>query len=415
MTSNSRVRVENLPRYFVFFIGAMVALGPFSIDTYLPALPSMSDYFGVGIEKVNFTLITYFLGYAVAQLIGGPLSDQVGRKRIGLTGLCIFIPASILISLSQDIYLIQALRAVQGFGGGFATIICMAMIRDAYEPEEAARKYPMAMMIMMLAPLLAPWLGSFLLPLGWQSNFVFLAVYAILILLLFVRLPETAKDLVGKIQPQQIFPQYKAVVSKRVAGKLIPLRVVLAVGMASGCLLVFISNVAFIYIEYYDVGTRLFPAFFGVNIVVMMALNTITMKLVKKYQPYHLFRVGLALQLTAISSLALVAFFGPPPLWVFTFFISFVVGCVGMTSPSATAVFMAFYDRLAGSAASVISVTAFMVGAPLAALSQVFFDGTVNPMIFVMFGSCVIANLIAATIPKSKSKQDQPMESAGLS
>jgi len=301
----------------------------------------------------------------------------------------------------------QALRIAQGFGGGFATIICMAMIRDAYEPEEAARRFPMAMMVTLIAPLIAPWIGTLLLRFGWQSNFIFLALYGTFILMFFFRLPETAVGVVGKIQPRQIFPQYKAVLNRRVGDKLIPIRVVLTVGLASGCMLVFITNVSFVYIEYFDVGTTLFPALFGVNIVAMMSMNRLTTKLLKKYRPYDLLRFGLALQLLAIFSLAIMAFFRPPPLWLFASLISFALGCIGMTSPSATAIFMSFYDRLAGSAASVMSVTMFVVGAPLAALSQLFFDGSVGPMIFVMLGASLTANLIAATIPRPLLSQEQ--------
>ena len=167
-------RVAGLPLYFLPFVSAMVGLGPVAIDTYLPALPSMAAYFQADIVALNLTVSTYLFGFGIGQLIGGPISDQIGRKPVGLVGLALFIIATIAIMYSASALEIQILRGLQAIGGGFATVICNAMVRDAFEPAEAAKRFPMVMLVMLVAPLVAPVLGSFLMDLGWQAIFVFM-------------------------------------------------------------------------------------------------------------------------------------------------------------------------------------------------------------------------------------------------
>ena len=151
------------PRYFLFFVATIVALAPFAIDTYLPALPTMAAALGVDIVQMNLTMSTYMAGFAIGQLIGGPVSDQIGRRRIGVAGLLLFIATSLLIANAESALEIQVLRAVQAFGGGFASVICMAMVRDSYSAAEAAKRFPTVMLVMLSAPLLAPVIGAFLL------------------------------------------------------------------------------------------------------------------------------------------------------------------------------------------------------------------------------------------------------------
>lgn len=392
-------RIENLPRYFTFMVAALVAIGPFTIDTYLPAMPIMAKEFGVGIEQINFTIITYMLGYGSAQLIGGPLSDQIGRKKVAFFGLSIYIPCTLLIAMSDTILMVQILRAVQAFGGGFATVICMALIRDAYEPEEAARQFPKVIMIMLLAPLVAPMIGILLIGFGWPSIFVFLALYGLAMLVSVVRIPETAPNLTHKISFKGFVPQYKEVVTRRENGKLIPLLYILTIALSSGCLIVFISNVSFLYIINFAIDEKLFPLFFALNIGTMLFFTGVTSRLVKTVPSYLIFRVGLTGQLISLSVLVAIVTFANPSVWVFTVLMALTIGMTGLISPSVTALYMAHYERLAGSASSVLSVSIFMLGAILATLSQLFFDDSVRPIVYTMLVSVILSNLVATTIP----------------
>ena len=381
-------------------VAALVAIGPFTIDTYLPAMPIMANEFGVSIEQINFTIITYMIGYGIAQLIGGPLSDQIGRKKVAYFGLGVYIPCSLLVTVSDSVLTVQLLRAVQAFGGGFATVICMAMIRDSYEPDEAARRFPIVMMIMLIAPLVAPTIGILLLGFGWKSIFIFLALYGVIMLWFIFLIPETAPDLTHKIHLKGFLDQYQEVITRRVEGKLIPVRYILALSLSSGCLIVFISNVSFLYIINYELDEKLFPIFFGLNILTMMFFNAVTARLIKTISPYRIFRTGLIGQLLFLMVLVTVATLTTPGVWLLTALLSLTIGMTGLISPSVTALYMAHYERLAGSASSVLSVSVFMLGAVLALLSQLFYNDTVRPIVYTMFFGVILSNVIATTIPK---------------
>ena len=148
------------PAGLIWFLGALIAIGPLSLDAYLPAMPAMAETFGVQIVALNNTISVYLVGYGISQFLGGTFSDQIGRKRIGLIGLAVFVFASIAISSAQTIQQAQFWRFVQALGGGFSTVICMAIIRDVYPIRELGRRMAMMTLIMLASPVIAPALGA---------------------------------------------------------------------------------------------------------------------------------------------------------------------------------------------------------------------------------------------------------------
>lgn len=402
MINSTRVppRVAGLPSYFIVFVAAMVAIGPFAIDTYLPAMPSMASALGVDIVAINATLSTYLLGFAAGQLLGGPISDQIGRRKVGLFGLIIFSLTSLAIAWADNIVQVLWLRALQALGGGFATVICMAMVRDAYEPQEATKRFPMVMLVMLSAPLFAPAIGSALLGLGWESIFVFLTLYSVLIALLFIPVPETAADAPGKLSWSNILPQYASVIARQVDGRLIPLRYVFTQGMLFSSTFIFITNSPFIYLEYFGAEEHLFALYFGANILMMMLFTGITTRLIHRYSPYQLFRCGRAIQFVAIVSLTVAVTFFDLSLWVFTAMLAFVIGPSGMNNPTVQGLYLFHFDRLSGSATSLMSVSVFLFGSLLGLASGLIYDGTLRPIVYTMLAALIVANLIAMSIPK---------------
>ena len=189
MQSAQALRGSNL---FLLFLGGVVALAPLSIDAYLPAIPAMAVYFDVNIVAVNLSLSTYVLGAAMGQFFGGALSDFLGRRRLGIAGLLMFVVCSLLITVATSIEKVWLLRALQALGGGVASVICMAQVRDIYPPEEVGKKIANVILVMLVAPTVAPMIGALLMQLGWKSIFYFLALYAGLYLMIyFFYVPET--------------------------------------------------------------------------------------------------------------------------------------------------------------------------------------------------------------------------------
>lgn len=390
----------------------MVAIAPFAIDTYLPALPAMALAFDSNIVQLNYTVSTYLIGFGVGQLLGGPLSDQLGRRPIGLTGLLVFIAGTIAISFAISVEQIQWLRPLQALGGGLVASICNAMVRDSYSPTEAAKRFPLVMLVMLAAPLVAPVVGTLLLPYGWASIFWFLALYGLFILVVFSGLGETNQHRSGQLNLGRLIPQYAEVLNRRVDGVRVPLRYVLIQGFVGSALMVFLTNAAFIFLEYYQVDLERFPLFFGANVFTMMIFTLITARLVRRTPPYTLFRTGLRLQLCAVIVLTLVVFLGSPSVYVFTPCLALVVGSTGLINSTLSGLHLANFKKLAGSAGALMSMATFSFGAFLGALSSAFNNGTLTPIVFVMLCSVVAANLIGATTPAPLKWDDKAIEAA---
>ena len=380
----------------------MVALAPFAIDTYLPALPTMAVAFGGDIAQMNATVSTYLVGFAFGQLVGGPVSDQIGRRRVGTVGLLLFIAASLFIANAETIPEILALRAIQALGGGFSAVICMAMIRDSYSPAEAAKRFPAVMLVMLSAPLVAPVIGAWLLDLGWPTIFLFLAGYALVVLLFFRSLPETLARPVEPIRLGNILPQYIEVLRWRIGGRLIPLRYIFTQGLTASVMMTFLTHSAFIYLEYFAVGEKRFALYFGANVLAMMVFTLVTSRLIHRAPPFKLFRFGRRLQLGLIFALAGVVVFGDVSLWLFTLLLALSIGCGGLIGPSISGLYLAPFGHLSGSASSLITTASFLFGGALGTVSGLLYDGSLNPIVLTMAAAALLANMIAATIPEPR-------------
>ena len=390
----------------------MVALAPFAIDTYLPALPAMADAFNTDIVQLNYTVSSYLLGFGAGQLLGGPISDQLGRRPIGFLGLTIFIIGSVAIAFASSAEQVQWLRPAQAIGGGLVASICNAMVRDSYSPTEAAKRFPIVMLVMLAAPLLAPVVGTLLLPLGWASIFFFLAAYAAVIFAIFAGLGETNTGRTGELKLQHLLPQYLEVVRRRVDGVHVPLRYILTQGFVAATLMVFLTNASFIYLEYYAVGATRFPLYFGANVLAMMVFTLIAARLVNRIEPFRLFRVGIVLQLLWVLLLLALVYAGNPPLHAFTALLALVIGSAGLINSTSSGLLLANFRRLAGSAGALMSMATFSFGAALGALSGVLYNGSLEPIVAVMAASAIVANLVAWTIPTPRHWDDDAIAAA---
>ncbi|MEM9621270.1 MAG: multidrug effflux MFS transporter [Pseudomonadota bacterium] len=388
--------------WFVPFVAALIALGPFAIDTYLPALPSMANALGTDIVRANQTLSIYLLGFAVGQLLGGPVSDQLGRRVVGLTGLTIFILCAVGIALAQDIDVVLGLRGVQAIGGGFATVICMAMVRDSYSALEAARQFPKIMMVMLTAPLVAPAIGAAMLPLGWASIFVFLAGYASLLVIGLLMMRETASHRTGQLVPGKILQQYLSVLRWRVAGKRLPLRYILSQGLISSVLMIFITHSSYIYMDYFAVPANQFVLYFAANVLAMMVGNLVTSRLILRIPPYTLYLWGRAVQFVAIILLTTAVMSAPASMALFLPLLALVIGCNGVIAPAVQGLYLAPFRELSGSASSLLNTSIFTMGGLLGAVSGLWFDDTLLPIVLTMLIALVLGNLLALTIPRTQ-------------
>ncbi|WP_397472256.1 MFS transporter, partial [Rheinheimera sp.] len=254
--------------WVILLLASIVATTPLAIDMYLPAMPLMAQQLDTTIGMVQQSLSIFLAFFGVSMLICGPLADSLGRRPLAIFGLTGFVLASIALSLVSSIEWFLAWRAVQALCGAAATVVVPGIVRHIYQ-EHTAKGMSYVSMIMMLAPLLAPAIGSGILWLAnWQMIFVALASYALLILLLSWRyLPETKT-----VSPQTAKPSflsgYKVVFSNASA------RPDIATSMfASFSFFCFLTAVPFVYIKFFGVNEQQFSVLFGVNVAMLMLAN----------------------------------------------------------------------------------------------------------------------------------------------
>ena len=396
-------------RAFILFVGALVAIGPLSLDAYLPAMPAMAEAFGVGIVRLNATISLYLVGYGVGQFFGGAFSDQIGRKRIGLTGLAIFAGASVLIAFATSVDQVQWFRFIQAIGGGFATVICMALVRDVYPVEELGRRMAMVTLIMLASPVVAPSIGAALLRFGWPTIFFFKAIYATTLAAIYAFfVPETRPGRWNRLSIATTMKQCAEVVSRRVDGVRVPVFYALSMALAAAVFMTFLTNASFVYIEYFGVSSTLFPLYFGLSIFGMIATNIFSMKRLTSGNAPFLFRLGLRLQLVSVICLAIVVMVGAGSIWFVVAPVSVMVATFGLTGPSGSSRYMSHFEKLAGSAASFYTTLMFSMGAIFGGISGLFFDDTLRPVVTTMLAASIAANLMSLRVRPAATPAVQP-------
>lgn len=391
--------------YLIIFFGALVALGPLSMDAYLPAIPAMARDFGVSIVSLNNTLSVFLVGYAFGQFFGGSFSDQIGRKRIGYVGLSVYVCATFAIALAHNVEQMLVLRFLQAIGGGFSTVICMASVRDLYPLEQLGRRFATITMIVLVAPLVAPVLGTFLLQLGWQSIFLMKGSYAAVLLVLYaVFIPETRAGRWQDLSVRSIFVQVGEVIRRRVDGRRLPIRYALSMALATSCLMVFVTNASFVYMEYFGTAPSRFPMLFGMSVLGFMSVTLFSMRRLTPDNAAFFFRCGLSVQIVAVAALAGVVLAGKQSLVTVVPLIVLMMSTLGLVGPAGSARYMGFFQKLAGSASSVYTTLMFLLGGVLGALTGVLYDGTLLPVAGVMLGASATASAIGLTLPAAAAK-----------
>lgn len=402
----SKFHISRDSRFFVtqltLLLAMLTAMSPFATDAYIPALPTIAQFFGVPINLVEVSLTVYFIGVAVGQFFGGPLSDSFGRKTIALTGMTLFGLSSLCAVFITNIEMLWVLRFVQAVGGGFASVVNMAFVRDWFEGKDVARISSLVGMIMMLAPLVAPVVGSFLLlSLGWQSIFIFMASFAILTFCAFVFfMPESRspQHITYKLTARQLAGSYGRIFSSPRAVLL-----VLANSFAVAGMFTFLTGSSFLYIEYFKVDVSLFPIYFGANILMNVALTFTNFRLVKHIHPAKILHVGLLIQLTAGLVLWFAVRQAEPQLWLIFLLMVFFVGSLGLIFSNIVAITLNQFPDISGSANAVIGVIRFAFSGVVGSLLALFHTGNIVPLGTIMAVCTFVAYLLFTASRFAKS------------
>ena len=379
------------PLRLAVLLGTLVALGPLAIDTYLPALPTMAVDFGVAVHQVELSISLYVIGVAAGQWLGGPLSDHFGRKPVAYVGLMVFIFASLAISVCTTVEQLYFLRVVQALGGGATVVIAGASVRDHFNGRAAAQVLTSVGLVLLIAPLLAPAIGAALLKLfGWSSIFVMLAMYAVIAgLVLRYGLPTVVPQVAVEPLHHRMFAAYVRVMRHRKA-----MGFILANGLSFSAMFVFITDAAFLYIEYFQVSEGAFPLYFGANVIAMLGLNRINALLLRRHESVTILGVAVLIQCLSATTLLALMLADRLALWNVVPLIMLVAGMAALAIPNAMASFLTYFDRDAGAATGLNGCLQFLLAGVIGVGLGMIHDGTPLPMTALMAASA-LAGLLA--------------------
>jgi DHA1 family bicyclomycin/chloramphenicol resistance-like MFS transporter len=369
----------------VMILGAIIALGPLTIDIYLPAFSAIAKDFQAPDSLVQLSLTTYFIGLAFGQIFYGPIIDRYGKKKPLFLGLILFLAATIACSHATNINQIIVLRFFQAFGACSCTVIPRSIVRDIFSPQESARVFSHLLLVMGIAPIMAPLIGNILLEIsGWRAIFTFLAFTAILCLVLsHLKIPETK----GFNENEKIsdgLKKYLGILRDKnfVISSLIG-------GFAMAGLFSYITGSPFLYIEFFGLSSRHYGYIFSINSIGFIAASQINAKLLKKFELHILLKKVLILP--AIAGVCLV-FLAPffNGFWFVTALFFITLCCCGMIMPNTSALAMANQAKHSGSASALLGTIQFILATITSFAISKFHNGSITPIVIVT-GLCGVA------------------------
>ncbi|MEN7547422.1 Bcr/CflA family multidrug efflux MFS transporter [Rapidithrix thailandica] len=391
--------------WLVALIGALTALSPLAIDTYLPAIGAIAEEMNTSHGNVEATLALYMIGFAVGQFFGGAFSDLKGRKPVGFAGLLLFTLASLWISVGGSIYQLWTARFIQAIGGGFTTVVGLAIIRDLFDGVEIARKLTAISMVRMLAPLIAPMFGTLLLRFfGWRSIFIFFTIYAALMFLVFsLRIKETKAKSKEPEQWKSTLENYGKVIRNKQA-----IAFMLMGGLGFAGMFAFISGASSLFIGYYGVTTAEFPFYFSTNVLMLMILSALNVRLVKQQSPERLLKYGLRLQFLAGGVFLLASLLQPSLMLVFPA-IALFVGAQGLIYGNASGIVMNYFPTMGGTANATMGIVQFILGGITSfVLSRLQGGESLLPLAAIMLSCTFLANLLYFGLSRRKPAISHP-------
>jgi DHA1 family bicyclomycin/chloramphenicol resistance-like MFS transporter len=349
---------------------------------YLPSLPTLATEFGATPGQVQLTLSAFFIGFALGQLVYGPLSDRCGRKPVLLVGLSVYVLTSLLCMLSPRIEILTVLRFFQALGGGAGTVIARAMVRDLFNRDRAAQILSLMMLVTALAPLVAPIIGGYLLRgRGWRSIFGLLALLGLICFITVVwRLPEShplARRRRGRFT--QLLRAYGTVLGHRQA-----LGAMLASGMAFAGMFAYISGTPFVYIEVFGVAPEHYGYLFGLNVVGLMLGALFNSRCVMYVGMRSLLIAGTQIAALAGLCLAATAWTGLGGLLGIVVPLLVYMSSLNLIAANALACALEDFPQHAGTTAALFGAVQFGLGALAGMAVGYLHDGSPVPMAAVI-------------------------------
>lgn len=381
---------------WVLLLGSMTALSAFTIDVYLPAFPALQEEFSAGPSAVQLTLTGTLVGLALGQLVVGPLSDALGRRRPLLAGLGLHVVASLAATLAPSLAVLGGLRVLQGLGTAAASVVAMAVVRDLFDGTGAARLISRLVLVIGVAPVFAPTIGAGLLGVtSWRGIFVVLAALSItLVTVVGLVLPETLPPVRRRSSGLRgTAALYRELLTDRAMVGLVGVA-----GLSMAALFGYVSGSSFVLQSEYGLSEAQFGLVFAAGGVGVVTGTQVNAALVGRLPPQRIL-VG-ALGAGSVAAVALLVgavtdwagLVGVlAPLWL-------VLLLLGLALPNPPTLALARHGRAAGTAAALLGSAQFGVGAVAAPLVGLMGLSAATAMAAVMAGSFLLALLVLVTV-----------------
>ncbi|MFI6603048.1 multidrug effflux MFS transporter [Nonomuraea sp. NPDC050536] len=388
--------VEAVPKVgrrglLLVILGALSAIGPLSIDMYLPALPAITGEMLSAPAQVQLTLTACLIGVSAGQVIAGPVSDVRGRRIPLIVGVAGYALASLLCAFAANVPMLIVFRLLQGLLGGAALVLVRAIVRDLYDGAAIARIFATLMLVSGLAPILAPIAGAQLLAVtSWRGVFVALSLAGLALLLLVV---TGVRETLPAGQRESGGLRHTVLTFWRLLRDRAFMACALTAGLAFAAMFAYISGSPFVLQGVYGASPQQYSLIFGLNALGLTVMAQVGGRLAGRVNPRRLVFAGLAVALTGAALLVLAAAAGLGLLGIVAGL--FVIMCgQGLVLPGTGALALASQpQQVAGSASALLGVLQFALGAVAAPLVGLAGAGTAMPMAAVMLGLVVAAGL----------------------
>ncbi|RYU10081.1 Bcr/CflA family multidrug efflux MFS transporter [Nocardioides iriomotensis] len=375
----------------IVVLGSLIALGPLTIDMYLPAFPQLADELDASAASVQLTLTGMLGGLAFGQLVIGPLSDAFGRRRPLLAGLVVHALASLLCAVAPNIAVLSVVRVLQGFAGAAISVVALATVRDLFSGVAVARTMSRLMLVIGLAPIVAPSIGGFILQVtDWRGIFFVLAGAAVVLIgVALVGLRETLP--VERRRSARVgatLRTYRSLLSDRTFVAL-----VLVAGLSFSSLFVYVSGASFVLQEGFGLDARTFGLVFGANSAALTIASQLNPTLIRRFGPANVLTGAILVSMAAAVALLVAGLAGGGLVTVLVP-LMVVLASAGLAMPNTPALALNRHGEAAGTASAMLGCVQFGVGALVAPLVGVLGSTTAAPMGAVMLTVTGLAALL---------------------
>lgn len=388
---SAKLEKIGLPGWLIL-MGALTAIGPISIDMYLPAFPSIAQSLDATHSQVERTLAVYLIGMSLAQLVYGPLADRYGRKPPLYGALVLYIIASAGCALAPNVQILTFCRLAQAMGGAAGMVISRAVVRDHFGTQEAARALSMLMLIMGVAPILAPVIGGQLLLLtGWRGIFILITLAASLLLW------TVSRVMVESLHPDRVIPLSWGNIFKTY-GKLLRDRKFVAFSlsgaMGSATMFGYIVSSPRLFIEYFGISSQAYGLLFGLNALSLIIGSQVSARMLRKFRPVQLLPWALRGMLLAGLTALLLTLAGWVTLPLLMCCMACFMFCQGFNGPNSAAMALSDQGGHLGSASALLGTFTIACGACAGLLVSLATEHGPMPMALILGGCTTLAWVI---------------------